>query len=57
MRNSADSGVEILVLISIIFDRVPTELKLTSGKFKNNVFDLDILMEIFKDFARKSSSY
>ena len=60
VRNLADLGVEITshgtLLISIIFDRIPTELKLLiSRKFKNNVFDLDILIEIFKEelFARE----
>ena len=60
VRNLADLGVEITsywkLLISIIFDRIPTELKLLiSRKFKNNVFDLDILIEIFKQelFARE----
>ena len=39
-----------ILLFSIIFDRIPTELKLLiSRKFKNNVFDLDILIEIFKE--------
>ena len=44
------------LLISIIFDRIFTELKLLiSRRFKNNVFDLDILIEIFKEelFASK----
>ena len=54
VRNLAELGVEITsygtLLISIIFDRIPTELKLLiSRKFKNNVFDLDILIEIFKE--------
>ena len=60
VRNLADLGVEITsygtLLISIIFDRIPTELKLLiSRKFKNDVFDLDILIEIFKEelFARE----
>ena len=60
MRNLADLGVEITsyrtLLISIIFDRIFTELKLLiSRRFKNNVFDLDILIEIFKEelFASK----
>ena len=60
VRNLADLGVEITsygtLLISIIFDRIPTELKLLiSRKFKNNIFDLDILTEIFKEglFARE----
>ena len=49
VRNLADLGVVITsygtLLISIIFDRIPTELKLLiSRKFKNNVFDLDILI-------------
>ena len=59
VRNLAELGVEITsygtLLISIIFDRIPTELKLLiSRKFKN-VFDLDILIEIFKEelFARE----
>ena len=59
-RNLADLGVEITsygtLLINIIFDRIPAELKfLSSRKFKNNVFDLDILTEIFKEelFARE----
>ena len=54
MRNLANLGVEITsygtLLISIIFDRIPTKLKLRiSRKFKSNVFYLDILMEIFKE--------
>ena len=54
MRNLANLGVEITsygtLLISIIFDRIPTKLKLLiSRKFKSNVFYLDILMEIFKE--------
>ena len=60
MRNLAHLGVEITsyrtLLISIIFDRIFTELKLLiSRRFKNNVFDLDILIEIFKEelFASK----
>ena len=60
VRNLADLGVVITfygsLLISIIFDRIPTELKLLiSRKFTNNVFDLDILTEIFKEelFARE----
>ena len=43
-------------LLSIIFDRIPTELKLLiSRKFKNNVFDLDILIDISEEelFARE----
>ena len=53
VRNLAELIVEITsymtLLISIIFDRIPTELKLLiSRKFKNNVFDLGILIEIFK---------
>ena len=47
-------GVEITsygtLLIGITFDRIPIELKLLiSRKFKNNVFGLDILIEIFKE--------
>ena len=47
VRNLADLGVEITsygaLLISIIFDRIPAELKLLiSKKFKNNIFDLEI---------------
>ena len=60
VRNLADLGVEITsygaLLTNIIFDRIPTELKLLiSRKFKNNVFDLDILTEIFNEelFARE----
>ena len=60
VRNLADLGVETtsygILLISIIFDCIPTELKLLiSRKFKNNVFDLGILKEIFKEdlFARE----
>ena len=60
VRNLTDLGVVITfygtLLISIILDRVPIELKLLiSRKFKNNVFDLDILTEIFKEelFARE----
>ena len=60
MRNLADLGVEMTsygaLLISIIFDRIPTTRKLyISRKFKNNVFDLDILTDIFKEelFARE----
>ena len=60
VRNLAELGVEITsygtLLISIIFDRVPIELKLLiSRTFKNNVFDLDILIKIFKEklFARE----
>ena len=54
MRNLANLGVEITsygtLLISIIFDRIPTKLKLLiSRKFKSNVFYLDILIEIFKE--------
>ena len=59
VRNLAELGVEITsygtLLISIIFDCVPIELKLLiSRTFKNNVFDLDILIKIFKEnlFAR-----
>ena len=59
-RNLADLGVVITsygtLLISIISDRIPTELKLLiSRKFKNDVFDLEILIEIFKEelFARE----
>ena len=40
----------------LFFDRIPSELKLLiSRKFKNNVFDLNILIEIFKEelFARE----
>ena len=49
VRNLVDLGVEKTsygtLLISIIFDRIPTELKLLiSRKFKNNVFVLDILI-------------
>ena len=60
VRNLADLGVEITsngtLLIRIIFDRIPTELKLLiSRRFKNNVLDWDILLEIFKEdlFARE----
>ena len=60
VRNLADLGMEITsygtLLTSIIFDRIPTELKLViSRKFKNNFFDLDIVIEIFKEvpFARE----
>ena len=60
LRNFAELGVEITsyrtLLISIIFGRIPTELKLLiSRKFKNNIFDLDILIEVFKEelFARE----
>ena len=54
VRNLSDLGVEITLygtlLIIIIFDRIPTELKLViSRKSKTNVFDLDILIEIFKE--------
>ena len=59
-RNLANLGVEIpfygTLLIIIIFYGIPTELKLLiSRKFKNNVFDLDILIEILKEelFARE----
>ena len=49
VRNLVDLGVEKTsygtLLISIIFDRIPTELKLLiSRKFKNNVFVLAILI-------------
>ena len=49
VRNLVDLGVEKTsygtLLISIIFDRIPTELKLLiSRKFKNNVFVLGILI-------------
>ena len=59
VRNLADLGAELTsygtLLISIIFDRIPTELKLFIWrKFKNNHFDLDILIEIFKeDFSAR----
>ena len=60
VRNLVDLGVEKTsyetLLISVIFYRIPTELKLLiSRKFKTNVFDLDILTEIFKEefFARE----
>ena len=34
----------------LFFDRIPSELKLLiSRKFKNNVFDMNILLEIFKE--------
>ena len=51
VRNFSNLGVEITsygtLLISIIFDRIPTALKLLiSRKFKNNVFDLDILIVV-----------
>ena len=53
VRNLAELSVEITsygtLLITIIFDRIPTELKLLiSRKFKNNVFDLDILTIFLK---------
>ena len=43
------------LLISIIFDRISTELKLLISRNFKNVFDLDILIEIFKEelFARE----
>ena len=60
VRNLADLGVQITsygtLLTSIVFDGIPTELKLLiSRKFKNIVFDLDILKEVFKEelFARE----
>ena len=54
VRNLADLGVELTsygtLLISIVFDCIPTEPKLFIWrKFKNNHFDLDILIEIFKE--------
>ena len=60
VRNLADLNVEItsyeILLINIIFDPILSELKLLNPKkFKNNVFDLDILIEIFNKefFARE----
>ena len=44
------------LLISIIFDRIPTELRIfISQKFQNNVWDLGCLIDIFKQelFARE----
>ena len=54
VRNFSNLGVEITsyrtLLTSIIFGRIPAELKLLiSRKFKNNVSNLDILIEIFKE--------
>ena len=45
-----------ILLINIIFDPILSELKLLNPKkFKNNIFDLDILIEIFNKefFARE----
>ena len=60
VRNLADLNVEItsyeILLINIIFDPILSELKLLNPKkFKNNVFALDILIEIFNKefFARE----
>ena len=57
VRNLANLGVKItsygVLLISTISDHIPIELELKlliSRKFKNNVFDFDILIEIFKSF-------
>ena len=55
MRKLVDLGVEITsygtLSTSTIFDCIPTELLklLISKKLKNNVFDLDIFIEIFKE--------
>ena len=53
VANHVDLGVEITfygtLLISIIFDHIPTERKLLfSRHLRNNVFDLDILIEVLK---------
>ena len=59
VRNLADLSQGITsfgtLLISIIFDRISTELKLLISRNFKNVFDLDILIEIFKEelFARE----
>ena len=60
VKNLANLNVEItsyeILLINIIFDPILSELNLLNPKkFKNNVFDLDILIEIFNKefFARK----
>ena len=60
VRNLTDLNVEMnfygTLLISIIFDRIPNELRIIiSRKFKNDVWDLRNLIYIFKQelFARE----
>ena len=60
VRNLTDLNVEInscgTLLISIIFGRIPNELRIIiSRKFKNDVWDLRNLTDIFKQelFARE----
>ena len=60
VRNLTDLDVEMnsygTLLISIIFDRIPNELQIIiSRKFKNDVWDLQTLIDIFKQelFARE----
>ena len=52
VANHVDLGVEITfygTLLIIIFDHIPTERKLLfSRQLRNNVFDLDILIEVLK---------
>ena len=53
VRNLTDLNVEMnsygTLLISIIFDRIPNELQIIiSRKFKNHVWDLQTLIDIFK---------
>ena len=53
VRNLTDLNVEMhsygTFLISIIFDRIPNEVKIIiSRTFKNNVWDLRNLLDIFK---------
>ena len=52
---TSDGTLLISILFLIVF-RIPSQMKfLMSRKFKNNVFDLDKLIEIFKEqlFARE----
>ena len=63
VRNLRELGIETdtygSLLISIIFDRIPEELRIIiSRQFKDNNWDLDSLIRIFKEelFARERCS-